>query len=104
MASSKELIRKRSEYYAFKERVNMLKYELKNSLDAITVANIKANDSYTLDGELLDRNKLKEIKSIIESQYNVISTRTIPAIDYQISKLSNDIEKAIAAEIAAANV
>lgn len=104
MASSKELMNKRSEYYAFKEKVNMLKYELKSSLDAIAAANAKANESYTYNGELLDGNKLKKMQNIIENQYNIISTRTIPAIDYQISKLSNDIENAIAAEIAEANV
>lgn len=104
MTSSKELIRKRSEYYAFKERVNILKSELKSSLSAISLASSKANETYTLDGEQMDHYKLKEIQRALENHYNVISTRTLPAIDYKISRLSNEIEQAIADEIAAAKI
>ena len=102
MASSAELIRKRSDYYAFKENVNIILSDLRGSLSAVTAAYNKVLDTYTLDGESLDKGKLQAMRDKLESHCNTISSRTLPAIDSAISKLSTQIEQALAAEAAKA--
>ena len=104
MASSSELIRKRSEYYAFKENINILKEQIKKSLSALTIATNKVSEVYTIDNEEGDNYKLKKLRDQLQEQYNILISRTIPAIEYKISRLSTEIENAIAEEIARARL
>lgn len=97
MASSKELIRKRSKYYALRDDVNNILRQTLKTYSSLTNAD-KLKDSFTIDGESADNGKISDIRVDIGNINDKLKNIIIPEINYKINSLSRQIEQALTSE------
>ena len=101
MATSTELIQKRSEYYVFIEQLNNVVLNLKKAIDNLNTPINKIKENYSINNESGDKNKLSKIQQSLNNKYSTLTTVIIPSVNSQIENLSKAIETALAEEEAA---
>lgn len=98
MARSDDLIRERSEYYAFKERVSVLVGMISQSVSDYESPSKRIYDAYQINGEHGDYGKIQVNINNLKTLGDSLNSGTIPAIDAKIDQLSAAIQSAIEEE------
>ena len=98
MASSAELIRKRSEYYVFLEQINSVASDMIAAIDNLNSPVKKMRENYTINSENGDKGKLSGLQQSLQNNYGKLTNSVIPSINSEINSLSRDIEYALAEE------
>lgn len=98
MARSDELIRERSEYYAFKEQISNLILKISNAVEAYTSPKKRIQEMYQVNLEYGDYGKLQNDHDSITTLMKNLTNNTLPAIQNKIDQLSADIQAAIQSE------
>lgn len=97
MISSNELKRKKNKYIQLKGDVEDLSSSMKNSVESLTFAVKGINNSYLIDGEPADYNKISEINRRDNELYNDLG-KCKAAIDAKIRELDSQIRSALSYE------
>lgn len=98
MARSDDLIRERSEYYAFKERVAVLAGMVQKAVEDYSSPQKRIHDAYMVNGEFGDYGKIQTNINSLKSLCDSLNSGTLPAIDSKIDQLSAAIQAAIEEE------
>lgn len=98
MARSDELIRERSEYYAFKEQIANLIVKIAKAIDSYNSPKNRIYDMYQINSENGDYGRIQNDQSQLKSVVSNLSDNTIPAIQSKIDQLSSEIQAALQAE------
>ena len=98
MPSSSTLIKKRSDYYAFKQRVSDIVGELDKAIAALDLLLTKVSENFVIDNENGDSGRLKKVRTDLDTRRTLLNTQTLPAIEFEISSLSSSIDAAIELE------
>ena len=97
MISSNELIQSKNRYIQLKSDLEGVSSSLKESIESLTMAVKGINNSYLIDNEPADYNKISQIKDENVEMYNEVE-RCKNLIDAKIRELESQIKKALAYE------
>lgn len=97
MISSNELIQNKNRYINLKSDLETVSISLKESIESLTLAVKGIANSYLIDNESADYNKINQIKDENVEIYNEIE-RSKVLIDSKIRELESQIKKALAFE------
>lgn len=98
MALSDDLIRERSEYYAFKEQIANLIVKIAKAIESYNTPKNRIHDMYQINSENGDYDKVQNDQSQLKGVVSNLSNNTLPAIQTKIDQLSSQIQAALEAE------
>lgn len=97
MISSSELIQRKNNYIQLQNDLEGLSSSMKNSMDSLTFAVKGINNSYLIDGEPADYNKISDVNRRNNELYNELG-KCRNAISAKIRELESKIKSALSYE------
>lgn len=97
MISSSELIQRKNNYIQLQNDLEGLSSSMKNSMDSLTFAVKGINNSYLIDGEPADYNKISDVNRRNNELYNELG-KCKNAISAKIRELESQIKSALSYE------
>ena len=97
MISSNELIQSKNRYIQLKSELEGISVSLKESVESLAMAAKGINNSYLIDNESADYNKISQLKEENVDILNEIE-RSKTLIDAKIRELESQVKKALAFE------
>ena len=97
MISSNELIQSKNRYIQLKSELEGVSVSLKESVESLAMAAKGINNSYLIDNESADYNKISQLK---EENVDILNEaeRSKTLIDAKIRELESQVKKALAFE------
>lgn len=95
MAKSDDLIRERSEYYAFKEQIANFIIKITNAVEAYNSPKNKISEMYQVNAENGDQKKFQMDQQKLSELASNLTNNTLTAIQTKIDQLSTSIQAAL---------
>lgn len=95
MAKSDDLIRERSEYYAFKEQIANFIIKITNAVEAYNSPKNKISEMYQVNAENGDQKKFQMDQQKLSELASNLTNNTLTAIQTKIDQLSTSIQVAL---------
>ena len=95
MAKSDDLIRERSEYYAFKEQIANFIIKITNAVEAYNSPKNKISEMYQVNAENGDQKKFQTDQQKLSELASNLTNNTLTAIQTKIDQLSTSIQAAL---------
>lgn len=95
MAKSDDLIRERSEYYAFKEQIANFIIKITNAVEAYNSPKNKISEMYQVNAENGDQKKFQMDQQKLSELASNLTNNTLTAIQTKIDQLSTSIQTAL---------
>lgn len=97
MISSSELIQRKNHYIQLRNDLDSLSPSMKNSIESLTFAVKGINNSYLIDGETADYNRINEINRRNNELLNELE-KCKNAVSVKIRELESQIKNALSYE------